>query len=100
MNKVSYDSKQVRDLYDAGRIAMNHVSPEVLERIIAASDSGARPVWALSDFNPNVAPNPNDGVTICYSCGWMYWVTPTLDAFPSPKGDQCLGCMIDSEMGE
>ena len=86
----------LRIMYDKGIISKDNVPPKALDTIVKGMEAGTFRVWARSSFDPSDPPKTNDGISICYFCGEMYWITPKQDAYTSgEKGKVCEPCMLN-----
>ncbi|MBW2982194.1 hypothetical protein KY343_04915 [Candidatus Woesearchaeota archaeon] len=91
-----FDKHILRKMYDKGIISKDNVSSETLDTMLKGMEEGTFRVWASDSFDPNNPPRTNDGISICYFCGEMYWVTPRQDAFTcGGKGKACEPCMLN-----
>lgn len=103
MSRKDFDVKTIQELYNQGIITQDNVSGERLEKIIRGIEGGSFKVWSDPEFDPKEEPIENSGVSICYECGKMYWVTPSEDAYKDEDeegiGKVCEPCLVRSMTG-
>jgi hypothetical protein len=89
------DEKTLKELHDSGTLREEHVSATQLESMLKGVKKGAFKIWTRSGFDQANPPKRNAGISICYDCGEMYWVTPLHDAYvvSGAEGKVCNSCM-------
>lgn len=95
---ITIERSTLEQIHKAGLFTARgelNVPDEAYRNYLAGLDSGSTTLWADNDFDPGTEPEEHAGVTVCYMCGKVYWITPDEDAFPreEAKGKICLDCL-------
>src|SRR4030042_2960851 len=103
MSRKYFDVTTIQELNNQGIMTQDNVSGERLEMIIRGMEERGFEVWSDPEFDPKEGPIENSGISICYECGKMYWVTPSEDAYKDEDKEGirkvCEPCLVRSMTG-
>jgi hypothetical protein len=102
------DAATLQEIQDGGFFenpfrAASNVPAKQLERYIEGVEDKTVKIWCDDNFRLRNIPSPHGGITICYQCLKLYWITQQDDAFPGPdpaKGYCCFECLSAPFDGE